>query len=185
MENLTEYYRFISKVQFTLMTEKEQLNYLNRTIKATSKTRKREPPKFLDNLKKKLPKLARRIIKNHLDQRLHDEYSHFSILNRDRQVLENILNSEYWPNSEFKATGQGKYKSFSYKCLGELLLMENETFFELYRECVEHLFVHKPIGAVEKFLALHNLTAEQYDAFHYYFAVVIPNKAIEYHLYFK
>lgn len=175
---------FESCASFILLSEKQQFVYLISILKSRSTTVKRTPAKFLDSLKKIAPKLCRKMIKRYFNNKLCYKFKEFNVFKQDRVVLEAILSSEYWPDIDSKNINK-KYKSLSFGCLGALFMIENKCFLDLYQEYIDHLFLDTTKHEVENFLGVVHIIPEEHQAFHYYFAEIVPRKSLEYFLNFN
>lgn len=130
--------------------------------------------KFIDCLKKKPLKLCRNLLRKAVAGTLPNKFKHFTLLKKDKQVLEQIINSEYWPTSERPVDLTRKYKSFSYQCICDLLT--EGDFKQLYDEVIDWYFNTSSPKELEKFIGLSKITPEEIKAFQVFFKQGIREK---------
>lgn len=130
--------------------------------------------KFLDCLKKKPIKMCRNLLRKAVAGILPSKFRYFALLNEDKQVLEQILNCEYWPTGEWPVDPTRKYKSFSYQCICDLLT--EGDFKKLYDEVIDWYFNNNSLAELEKFLGLPGITLEETRIFHVFFTELMREK---------
>lgn len=155
---------------------------LNRISQALKRNRKsslkgRVLSKFLDCLKKKPLKLARKLMRKAIAGKLPKKFQHFALLNEDPAILNKLVYSEYWPSTEWPVNSSRKHKSFNYQCVFDLLTETEADFKGFYDELIDWHF-NASKGVLEKFLGLYEITQDEKEAFYVFFIEIVKKKCI-------
>lgn len=178
----------LSPLQASIREENQkQLSQLQEVLSSSSPRRQnfegsyselasRVPSKILDNLKKKPLKKCRILLKRRLEDRLPEEYRHFTIMNEPDSVIKSIVYSDIWPRSEWPKYRVWKHKSFTKSCVKELLSSFNLLLLWLYTDLIDWYFTYATPQDLKKFLGLRELEDSQKRVFHYYFSQIVPEE---------